>query len=141
MRSLRALIAATSFKSSDYVAMVGEVRPEVPTLTDVVFIGTPDWEELRSRAVDVTAEQLAQRQAGLANTDPINKVVDNIRLTIMAVIAGYATLCLTIGLLRYTSGEPGEVERGKAGIRNAIIGYVGAALSPVIVTIIAGWVA
>ena len=48
---------------------------------------------------------------------------------------------LTIGLLRYTSGEPGEVERGKAGIRNAIIGYIGAALSPVIVTIIAGWVA
>ena len=66
------LIAATSFKTSDYVAMVEQVRPEAPTLTDVVFIGTPDWDALRARADDVTADQLAQRLAGLSNTDPIN---------------------------------------------------------------------
>jgi fatty-acyl-CoA synthase len=69
---VRMLVAATSFKSSDYVAMVEQVRPEATTLTDVVFIGTPDWEALRARADEVTAEQLAQRQAGLSNTDPIN---------------------------------------------------------------------
>jgi hypothetical protein len=92
----------------------------------------------------VSALLLVTENPGMAfaaDTDPINDVIANIRLTIMAVIAGYATLCLTIGLLRYTSGEPGEVERGKAGIRNAIIGYVGALLSPAIVTIVAGWVA
>ena len=48
------------------------MRPEAPTLTDVVFIGTPDWEALRAKADEVTADQLAQRLAGLSNTDPIN---------------------------------------------------------------------
>ena len=68
----RMLIAATSLKTSDYVAMVEQVRPEAPTLTDVVFIGTPAWEALRAKADEVTADQLAQRLAGLSNTDPIN---------------------------------------------------------------------
>jgi fatty-acyl-CoA synthase len=68
----RMLIAATSFKASDYAAMVDQVRPEAPTLTDVVFIGTPAWEALRAKADEVTADQLAQRLAGLSNTDPIN---------------------------------------------------------------------
>jgi fatty-acyl-CoA synthase len=68
----RMLVAATSFKTSDYVAMVEQVRPEAPKLTDVVFIGTPDWEALRAKASEVTANQLAQRLASLSNTDPIN---------------------------------------------------------------------
>jgi fatty-acyl-CoA synthase len=68
----RMLVAATSFKTSDYVAMVEQVRPEAPKLTDVVFIGTPDWEALRAKASEVTADQLAQRLASLSNTDPIN---------------------------------------------------------------------
>src|SRR5690349_7215178 len=46
----RMLVAATSFKSSDYVAMVNQVRPETPKLADVVFIGTPDWDALRASA-------------------------------------------------------------------------------------------
>src|SRR6185295_2195522 len=58
--------------ASDYAAMVDQVRPEAPTLTDVVFIGTPAWEALRAKADEVTADQLAQRLAGLSNTDPIN---------------------------------------------------------------------
>lgn len=36
----RGLIAATSFKSSDYVQMAAKVAPDVPSLTEVVFIGT-----------------------------------------------------------------------------------------------------
>ncbi|MCT7657538.1 AMP-binding protein [Mycobacterium deserti] len=68
----RMLIAATSFKTSDYVAMVEQVRPEAPALTDVVFIGTPDWDALRAHADEVSVVQLAQRSAGLSNTDPIN---------------------------------------------------------------------
>src|SRR6478609_11244718 len=39
----RMLIAATAFKSSDYVAMVDEVRPSLPALEKVVFIGR-DWD-------------------------------------------------------------------------------------------------
>jgi fatty-acyl-CoA synthase len=68
----RTLIADTAFKNSDYVAMVNEVRPEAPGLTDVVFLGTDDWERLRASADAVPAEALSERLAGLANTEPIN---------------------------------------------------------------------
>jgi fatty-acyl-CoA synthase len=68
----RALIAATAFKTSDYVAMVDEVRAETPHLSDVVFLGTDDWTALRARADEVTADALAERLAGLVNTEPIN---------------------------------------------------------------------
>ena len=40
---VRTLISATAFKTSDYVDMVEEVRPESPELRDVVFVGTDDW--------------------------------------------------------------------------------------------------
>jgi fatty-acyl-CoA synthase len=69
---LRMLVSATSFKSSDYAAMVGEVRPEASALQQVVFIGTADWDRLRESAAQISAEQLVARQAGLSNSDPIN---------------------------------------------------------------------
>ena len=68
----RMLVAATEFKTSDYRAMVGEIRAEVPDLEQVVFLGTGDWETLLAKADGVTAEQLAERSAGLAFDDPIN---------------------------------------------------------------------
>jgi len=68
----RLLIAATSFKTSDYVAMVNEVRGETTHLQDVVFIGTADWDRLRDGATQVSRDELVQRQDGLRNTDPIN---------------------------------------------------------------------
>ncbi|MDY6997452.1 MAG: AMP-binding protein [Actinomycetota bacterium] len=69
---LRTLISATSFKSSDYVSMVEQVRPSVATLQEVVFLGTEDWDRLRRSAQQVSDEELAQRLAGLSATDPIN---------------------------------------------------------------------
>src|ERR1700710_2546591 len=69
---VRTLIAATAFKSSDYRSMVDEVRPESPGLSDVVFLGTPDWQRLRADADAVSQDQLRARLAGLVNTDPIN---------------------------------------------------------------------
>ena len=73
--------------------------------------------------------------------ESIGQVVNNIRLWLVGILAGWATLCLTVGFLRYTSGEPGEVERGKMAFRSAAIGYAGALLSPLIVTIVGRWVA
>ncbi|RZT25622.1 fatty-acyl-CoA synthase [Mycobacterium sp. BK558] len=69
---LRTLFAATSFRSSDYVAMVAEVRPQMPTLEDVIFFGTEDWVRLREDADPVGADELAHRLAGLSHHDPIN---------------------------------------------------------------------
>lgn len=67
---VRMLISATAFKTSDYVAMVGQVRAEAPTLTEVIFLGTEDWAALRDAAVP--AQQLRERMDSLSNTDPIN---------------------------------------------------------------------
>jgi fatty-acyl-CoA synthase len=68
----RAVVAATVFKSSDYAAMIAEVRPTLPDLQHVVFLGTPDWDALMAAGDSVTAEELAERSASLTNTDPIN---------------------------------------------------------------------
>ena len=66
------LVAAESFKSSNYRQMVDEVRDEVDGLERVVYIGTSDWADLVARADEVAPEELARVQAGLSNTDPIN---------------------------------------------------------------------
>src|SRR6476659_8358185 len=42
------LVSATEFKTSDYRAIVAEVRAESPDLCEVVFIGGPAWERLMS---------------------------------------------------------------------------------------------
>lgn len=73
--------------------------------------------------------------------ESIQQVVDNIRLWLVGILAAWATLCLTVGFIRYTSGEPGEIEKGKVALRSAAIGYAGALLAPLLVTIVAGWVA
>jgi fatty-acyl-CoA synthase len=67
---VRTLICAEKLKTSDYRAMVGEVRAECPALREVIFIGTPDWDALMSRGAEVAA--LDEREATLAFDDPIN---------------------------------------------------------------------
>jgi fatty-acyl-CoA synthase len=68
----RFLIAATRFKSSDYVAMVDEVRPEVPGLERVIWLDTEEWDELLSAADGVPEDSLERRSRPLAPDDPIN---------------------------------------------------------------------
>lgn len=66
------LISATRFRSSDYVAMVDEVRAEVPALQRVLFIGTQDWDALTSSADRISEVRLRERSAELSPNDPIN---------------------------------------------------------------------
>ncbi|MDG4829965.1 pilin [Solwaraspora sp. WMMD1047] len=73
--------------------------------------------------------------------ESIAQVIDNIRLWLVGLLFSWATLCLTVGFLRYTSGDPGEVEKGKLALRSAAIGYAGVLLAPLLVTIVGGWVA
>ena len=40
------LIAATRHKTSDYAAMIAEVRPQCPELTAVVLLGSGEWQAL-----------------------------------------------------------------------------------------------
>ncbi|XVV01600.1 AMP-binding protein [Actinosynnema sp. CA-248983] len=45
---IRTLIAARSFKSSDYAGMIAQVRPKCPALAQVVLLDTPQWTDLHS---------------------------------------------------------------------------------------------
>jgi fatty-acyl-CoA synthase len=69
---LRLLVSATDFKTSDYRAMVADVREHAHALDRVVFLGTSDWDELLAAGEDLPADAVAERMATLANTDPIN---------------------------------------------------------------------
>jgi fatty-acyl-CoA synthase len=66
------LVSATSFKTSDYAAMVEEVRGDCPALREVVLIGTASWEALLEGAARVPGEALRERMALLSCDDPIN---------------------------------------------------------------------
>jgi fatty-acyl-CoA synthase len=64
------LVAAESFKTSDYGAMIEEVRPGCPGLERVVLIGSAEWHALPDRGGDPRV--LAARQAALDPHDAIN---------------------------------------------------------------------
>ncbi len=69
---VRTLVSATEFKTSDYVGMVDEVRPDAPEISEVVFLGTDDWTRLVDGAQSVPVDALRARMATLGNDDPIN---------------------------------------------------------------------
>ncbi|MHC1561174.1 AMP-binding protein [Actinomycetospora sp. C-140] len=64
------LVAASSFKSSDYVAMIDEVRAERAALERVVIIDSDEWAALFHREGDVA--RVREVSAGLSPDDPIN---------------------------------------------------------------------
>ncbi len=66
------LFLAESFRSSDYVAMFEEVRDSCPDVAGAHVLGRESWDALLARSAEVTAEQLAEVQAGLDRFDPIN---------------------------------------------------------------------
>jgi fatty-acyl-CoA synthase len=66
------LVAAPEFKTSDYRAMVAEVRGECPDLREVVFLGDPGWEQLMATGRAADRGLLAARAAELSPDDPIN---------------------------------------------------------------------
>jgi fatty-acyl-CoA synthase len=67
---VKLLVSARAFKTSDYRAMIDEVRGGLPTLQAVVYLDSPEWDELAATPVD--ADALRSRQADLAFDDPIN---------------------------------------------------------------------
>ncbi|MGZ4610776.1 MAG: AMP-binding protein [Actinomycetes bacterium] len=66
------LVSATSFKASDYAAMIEQVRDDCPELRTVVLIGTPSWTDLVDRASTVAVEVLRERMTQLTFDDAIN---------------------------------------------------------------------
>jgi fatty-acyl-CoA synthase len=68
----RLLVSAVQHKTSDYRAMVEEVRGDCPDLQHVVWIGDPSWEEMVTGGEQVPSAALAERAAQLSFDDPIN---------------------------------------------------------------------
>ncbi len=69
---VKLLVSAPEFKTSDYRAMVAEVRStgDVTALEQVVFLGDPDWTDLNQHDPGVTLGEL--RTWTLEPDDPIN---------------------------------------------------------------------
>jgi fatty-acyl-CoA synthase len=68
----KALVAARAFKTSDYAAMIDEVRPHCAALEHVVLLDSPDWDALLAGADTVPEADLRARSAALQFDDPIN---------------------------------------------------------------------
>ena len=68
----RVLVSAQKYLSSDYRAMVSEVRDELDGLERVIFLDTPQWDALMKPARDGMEDVLAERTAGLHHDDAIN---------------------------------------------------------------------
>jgi fatty-acyl-CoA synthase len=66
------LVAAKSFKTSDYAAMIDEVRPDCPGLRHVLLLDSPEWTDLLSIGRGGSRAELAEVQASLSADDPIN---------------------------------------------------------------------
>jgi fatty-acyl-CoA synthase len=64
------LVAARSFKTSDYAGMIEQVRPNCPGLSRVVIIDSDEWTGLFDRSADVA--RVREVQATLTPDDPIN---------------------------------------------------------------------
>ncbi|MFJ8039090.1 AMP-binding protein [Kitasatospora sp. NPDC096147] len=99
---VRTVVAARSFRSSDYAGMLAEVRPSCPELVDVLLIGSPEWEDLpagdpevlRSVAAELRADQAINIQYTSGTTGhpkgatlSHHNILNNARLT--GLLCGY----------------------------------------------------
>jgi fatty-acyl-CoA synthase len=66
------LVSAPEFKTSDYRAMIAEVREDCPDLSQVVFLGSAEWEQLMATGRSADRALLAERETQLSADDPIN---------------------------------------------------------------------
>ncbi|MGH3240936.1 MAG: AMP-binding protein [Spirillospora sp.] len=69
---IRTLVSAPAFKTSDYAAMINEVRPRCGALRDVVLIGTPEWDDLMAAGRADDRAVLTEIGRTLTADDPIN---------------------------------------------------------------------
>ncbi|MFC8085858.1 linear/branched/unsaturated fatty acid:CoA ligase LbuL [Streptomyces sp. NPDC057340] len=66
------LVASLAHKSSDYRAIVDQVRGRCPALRETVYIGDPSWDALVAAAAAVPRERADALAAELSCDDPVN---------------------------------------------------------------------
>jgi hypothetical protein len=83
-------------------------------------------------ALAVVLVAVAATPALAQAADPtLSGVIDRLRNLLVGLLAGLATLFLTVGGVRYpfAGGDPGQVEKAKITLKSAAIGYALAALA------------
>ncbi|WP_409490678.1 pilin [Amycolatopsis sp. cmx-11-12] len=123
-----------------------------PTSTPIIT--SEDWTPVRRRrwahmavivelavlALLVSASAAHADTMVLAIAGSVTDVLNNVRNWIMGILAGLATVFLSIGGVRYVvgGGDPGEVEKAKTAFKSAGWGYGLAVLAPLVVEILKG---
>ncbi|MFE6838131.1 AMP-binding protein [Streptomyces sp. NPDC057705] len=69
---IRLLAAADRFRTSDYAAMIEDVRPRCPALEFVALLGGPLWTSLLEQGRQGDPARLARAQAALSPDDAVN---------------------------------------------------------------------
>ena len=69
---IRLLVAVSRHKTSDYAAMIDEVRPRCAALTDVILTDAPEWTDLVALGREQDAAELVEIEKTLSADDPIN---------------------------------------------------------------------
>ena len=84
------------------------------------------------------APALAAAAVPVAAPHDLPTIIRNLTVWIVGILAGVATLFLTVGGVRYlmAGGDPAEVERAKSALKSAAIGYALAVLAPVLLQIL-----
>lgn len=103
------------------------------------IIGAAAGVALAATVVCIATAGPAYAGASAAPAD-LNTVINNLRNWLVGLLVALATLCLTIGGIRYllASGDPGEVGKAKEALKYAAIGYGVAVLAPGLVEILKG---
>ncbi|MFJ4104536.1 AMP-binding protein [Amycolatopsis japonica] len=69
---IKLIVAANSFKTSDYAGMIAEAGPKCPALEHVVLLDGPEWPSMLEIGRKADRAPLVKRQAELSADDPIN---------------------------------------------------------------------
>ncbi|MGY6657914.1 AMP-binding protein [Amycolatopsis sp. TRM77291] len=69
---IKLIVAANSFKTSDYAGMIAEAGPKCPALEHVVLLDGPEWPSMLEIGYKADRAPLVKRQAELSADDPIN---------------------------------------------------------------------
>lgn len=80
----------------------------------------------------------AAAQDVIAAPADLKSVIDNLRNWLIGLLVALATLCLTVGGVRYllAAGDPGEINKAKETLKYSAVGYAVAALAPVLVEVL-----